>query len=43
MCTGGVPYSDGGAAVPPTLAFASPTSWLATPIFDIFGSFPVSK
>ena len=28
-----------GAAAPPTLVSATPTSWLATPIFDRFRSF----
>ena len=31
---GGVSYSVGGAAAPPTWAAATPTSWLATLIFD---------
>ena len=39
--TGGVSYSVGGAAAPPTLAFATPTSWLALPhqfsiAFEVF-------
>ena len=34
-CTGGASYSVGGR-LPHQLAFATPTSWLATPIFDIF-------
>ena len=40
--TGGVSYSVGGAAAPPTLISATPTSWLATPIFDRFWSFSAS-
>ena len=36
-CTGGASYSvGGGGRLPHQLAFASPTSWLATPIFDGF-------
>ena len=34
--TGGVSYSVGGAAAPPTLASATPTSWPATPLFYRF-------
>ena len=37
--TGRVSYSVGGAA----LASATPTLWLATPIFDGFCSFSASK
>ena len=36
LATGGVSYSVGGAAAPPTLLFATPTSKLATPTFDRF-------
>ena len=36
---GGVSYSVDAAAAPPTLVSATPTSWLATPIFDSFWSF----
>ena len=41
--TGGVSYSVGGAAAQPTLLFATPTSRLAIPYFDRFGSFTASK
>ena len=43
MATGGVSYTVGGAAAPPTLSSATPTVWLATPIFNGFFSFPTSK
>ena len=36
IATGGVSYSVGGAAAPPTLSSATPTVWLATPIFNGF-------
>ena len=36
LYTGGVSYSVGGAAVPPTLSSATPTVWLATSIFNGF-------
>ena len=41
--TGGVSYTVGGAAAPPTLSSATPTEWLATPIFNGFWSYPASK
>ena len=34
---------SGGAAAPPTLGSATPTSWLATSIFDRFWSFQASE
>ena len=43
VCTGGVSYTVGGAVAPPTLSSATPTVWLATPIFNGFWSFPASK
>ena len=39
IATGGVSYSVGGAAAPPTLLFATPTSRLAIPYFDRFFKF----
>ena len=40
---GGVSYTVGGAAAPPTLSSATPTVWLATPIFNGFFSFSTLK
>ena len=37
--TGGVSYTVGGAAAPPTLRFAAPTLCFATPTFGRFGDF----
>ena len=34
-CTGGVSYSVGGAATPPTSTSVTPTLWPATPIFEV--------
>ena len=43
VSTGGVSYTVGGAAAPLTLSSATPTIWLATPIFNGFFGFPTSK
>ena len=41
--TGGVSYTVGGAAAPPTSRFAPPTLCFATPTFGRFGGFRALK
>ena len=41
--TGGVPYTDGGAADPPTLWLSLPILWFTTPTFARFSGFSSSK
>ena len=43
MSTGGVSYTVGGAAAPPTLRFATPTLCFATPTFVRFSGFLALK
>ena len=43
VSTGGVSYTVGGAAAPPTLSFATPTLCSATPTFGRFGDFLALK
>ena len=43
VCTGGVSYTVGGAAAPPTLKFATPTLCFTTPTFGRFGGFLALK
>ena len=43
MYTGGVSYTVGGAAAPPTSRFAPPTLCFATPTFGRFGGFRALK
>ena len=42
-CTGGVSYTVGGAAAPPTSWFAPPTMYFATPTFGRYGGFLALK
>ena len=43
LVTGGVSYTDGGAAAPPTFSFATPTLCSATPSFVGFSGFLTLK